>query len=83
MKLAKVIVTIAKASHKTTFVVEKLVPYDRVVDDTTILRIHGNPRYQERITIMDAKVERLKLPKKQKPNRQVGSDSMPSMESIA
>ena len=82
MKLAKVIHTIAKTAHKTTFVTEKLVPYDRVVDDTTILKINGNPRYQERITIMDAKIERLKLPKKQKPNRQVGSDSLPSMESI-
>ena len=83
MKLAKVMQTVAKTAHKTTFASEKIIPYDRIVDDTTILRLNGNPRYQERITIMDAKVERLKVPKKAG-NRgpQNDPETMPSLESL-
>ena len=38
-----------------TFVGEREIPYDRVVDDTKILQMAANPRYEERIELIDTK----------------------------
>ena len=84
MKLSRVLKVIADTKKITTFVSDrKEIPFDRVVDSTTLLTMATNPRYQERIELMDAKIERLKVPTKTKvaKSRQTASD-MPSLESL-
>ena len=84
MKLARVLKVLAEMKKVTTFVSErKEIPFDRVVDSTTLLTMATNPRYQERIELMDAKIERLKVPPKSKGQRsQAAASDMPSLESL-
>ena len=86
MKLARVLKIMAEREKVRTFVpARKEIPFDRVVDSTTLLQMSTNPAYHERIQIMDAKIERLKRPN---PNRTAASNSLPlfgdipSLESI-
>ena len=63
MKLARVLKIMAEREKVRTFVpAKKEIPFDRVVDSTTLLQLSTSPAYQERIQIMDAKIERLKTP---------------------
>ena len=60
MKIAIVLRAVAAQEKVKTFVQPKEIPFDRVVDESEILSMSGNPRYLERIQVMDAKIERLK-----------------------
>merc|ERR1712142_86935 len=60
LKISFVLRTVAANENTTTFTGIKEIPYDRVVDESQILSLAGNPRYQERIQVMDAKIERLR-----------------------
>ena len=60
MKIAIVLRAVAAQEKVKTFVQPKEIPFDRVVDESEILSMSGNPRYMERIQVMDAKIERLK-----------------------
>ena len=67
MKLSGILKVMADRKKVTTFVNErKEVPFDRIVDSTTLLTMATNPRYQERIELMDAKISRLKTTNPQK-----------------
>ena len=63
MRLAKILETVARAENVTTFVKPKEVPFDRIVDETTILKIAGREDNMELFEITDGKIERLKRPK--------------------
>ena len=60
MKIAMVLRAVASQEKVKTFVQPKEIPFDRVVDESEILSMSGNPRYTERIEVMDAKIQRLK-----------------------
>ena len=61
MKLARVLKVLADQNGVTTFVKpQKEIPFDRVVDSTTILTISANPRNEDRIKIMDTCIARIK-----------------------
>ena len=84
MKLANILKVLADCEGKTTFARVKEVPFDRIVDETTILQMSANPRYQDRVELIDAKIERLKGPvraKKVNPtNRQESGEEHSSTE---
>ena len=60
MKLAQVLEIVAKTEKLTTFTTPKEIPFDRIVDQTTILRVVGRPQNNEKISIINDKVDRLK-----------------------
>ena len=68
MRLAKILETVAKAEDITTFVKPKEVPFDRIVDETTILRISGREDNIDLFEITDAKIERLKKSRPRPPS---------------
>ena len=60
-KLSQVLNAVATQENVTTFEQGKDVPGDRIVDETTILRMRANPRYADRIEVLDTKIKALKL----------------------
>ena len=60
-KLSQVLNAVAAQENLTTFEKEKDVPGDRIVDETTILRMRANPRYADRIEVLDTKIKALKI----------------------
>ena len=60
MKTNQILKVTASIEKKNTFKTDVEIPFDRVVDQTTILRLNGNPHNQQKIQLMDAKVARLK-----------------------
>lgn len=76
MKLAQILEGVAKAEGESTFVEDKEVPFDRIVDQTTIIRMSG--RQISHFELIDAKINRLKIAK---PQRQaLSSQSLPDSE---
>ena len=87
MKLAQILQAVAKADNITSFNTGREIPFDRVVDQTTILRLSGKPQYEEKIELMDAKLLRIrKLPKnkntQQKSQHQSTTEECASSQSL-
>ena len=77
MKLAQILETVSTVEDITTFKSEKEVPFDRIVDQTTILRISGKPQLAENFEILNGKVERLA-----RKNKSVNSQNVMSSQSL-
>lgn len=60
MKISRVLKVLGELNRVNTFSKPKEIPFDRIVDSTTLLQMSTNPRYEERIEIADAKIQRLK-----------------------
>ena len=90
MKVAKVLKAMADIKAVTTFAKPREIPFDRIVDSTTILQMSTNPKYGDRIKVMDAKIERLKGPqtgskkgKKTTGERPTGMGELPSLTELS
>ena len=68
MKTNQILAVTASLEHRNTFKSDIEIPFDRIVDQTTILRLRGNPHNQDKIQIMEAKVNRLKTTKSRTKN---------------
>ena len=90
-KISQVLQGILTATDgEETFVGEREIPYDRVVDDTKILQMAANPRYEERIELIDTKIQALKRGYARDKAQMVGNanttadftEEMPTLEDI-
>ena len=60
MKISRALKVLGELHRVNTFSKPKEIPFDRIVDSTTLLQMSSNPRYEERIEIADAKIQRMR-----------------------
>ena len=82
VKISQVLVAIGATERLITYEAPKVIPMDRIVDTSVVLREVTRPEGVNRCRVQTEKTKRLILEKPQRTASERLSTSMPSLESV-